>query len=120
MNKKLLLRIRYWIPHILLVFVMAGSGVMYFAQPDMAAKAFTDLGYPVYTMYFNAIAKLLGAAAILFPVPRFLKEFAYAGYLYIILLATQAVWVMMPGGQWPMLGFVALWTWAYWEFRNKA
>ncbi len=116
MKKQLL----FWIPNVLLVFVMVASAIMYFAQPEMAAKAFSDLGYPVYTVYFNAIAKILGGIAIVVPMlPRWVKEFAYAGYLYIILLATQAVYVAMPGNWAMMLIFVALWAAAYWGFRNK-
>ncbi len=116
MKKKLL----YWIPNVLLVFVMVASGIMYFAQPEMAAKAFTDLGYPVYSMYFNAVAKILGGIAIFAPVPRWVKDFAYAGYLYIILLATQAVFMTMPTtNAAPMFIFVVLWIFAYWGFRQK-
>lgn len=123
MKKKLLPLIRFWLPNGLLLLVMAGSGIMYFTQPDMAAEAFRGLGYPVYSMYFNAVAKLLGALALVLPVfPQWIKEFAYAGYLYIILLATQAIYVMpLPGSNAAfMLIFVALWAWAYWEFRRRA
>lgn len=110
----------FWIPHALLLLFMAGSGVMYFVKPEMAAKAFVDLGYPVYAMWFNATAKLLGGVAIVMPqVPRWMKEFAYAGYLYIILLATQAVWMTM-GPPFPMVIFIGIWVWAYWEFRKRA
>lgn len=116
MKKQLL----YWVPHTLLLLTMLGSAIYYFVDAPMAAKAFNDLGYPTYAMYFNAIAKILGGAAILLPVPRFLKEWAYAGYLFILLLAFQAVWVAMPGDQWPMLMFIAIWLWAYLQFRARA
>jgi hypothetical protein len=116
MKKKLL----FWIPNALLVFVMAGSAVYYFVDTPAAAKAFTELGYPPYTLYFNAIAKLLGAIAILVPaVPRYLKEWAYAGYLFILLLAFQAIVMTMPF-PWPMLGILAVWGMAYYGFRVTA
>jgi len=110
----------YWIPNGLLLLLMMGSGVMYFLQPEEVAKSFAQIGYPVYTIYFNATAKILGGIAILSPVPRFLKEWAYAGYLYILLLATQAVWVMMPAGSaWLMFVFIGIWALSYWQFRKK-
>jgi len=115
--KKLLL---FWVPNTLLLIFMAGFAVFYFLDPASAAKAFNDLGYPTYAMWFNATAKILGGLAIALPVfPRWMKEFAYAGYLYIILLATQAVFVMMPPANAAfMLVFVAIWAWAYWAFRR--
>lgn len=115
MKKQLL----FWVPNALLLLVMVGSGIMYFLKPVDIAAVFTQLGYPVYTMYFNATAKILGGIAIVLPVfPRFLKEFAYAGYLYIILLATQAVMMTSSLAQsWFMVIFIAIWAWAYWAFR---
>lgn len=111
----------FWVPHVLLLWFMAGSAIYYFVDTPAVAAIFTELGYPTYTLYFNATAKILGGIVILFPqFPRWMKEFAYAGYLYIILLATQAIWLMQPGGQWMMFGFVALWAWAYYAFRKRA
>ncbi len=110
----------YWIPNGALLLVMVGSGVMYFIQPAEIAAVFTQLGYPVYTMYFNATAKILGGIAIVVPqIPRFLKEFAYAGYIYIILLAAQATMMTMPFPQSSFIVvFIVLWAWAYWAFRR--
>jgi hypothetical protein len=115
MKKKIL----YWIPHVLLLLLMVGSGIMYFVQSADVALIFQQLGYPVYSMYFNAVAKILGGIAIVAPVPRFLKEWAYAGYLFIMLMATQAVVMTMPGIPWVMIVSIAIWAWAYWEYRKR-
>lgn len=109
----------FWIPHVLLLLVMAGSGIYYFVDTSAVATIFQQLGYPTYTLYFNATAKILGGAAIAFPVPRVLKEWAYAGYLYIMLLATQAVWMTKPGIPWLMFVFIAVWAFAYWRFTKR-
>jgi hypothetical protein len=103
----------FWLPNGLLLLLMAGSAVMYFTNSVQVGAVFTSFGYPVYTMYFNAVAKLLGAVAIVAPVPRALKEWAYAGYLYIMLLALQAVWMTAPGIPWMMFLFIALWAISY-------
>lgn len=110
----------YWIPTSLLLLAMVGSGIMYFVRPADVAAVFTQLGYPVYSMYFNATAKILGGIAIVAPVPRFLKEFAYAGYLYIMLMALQAVYVSGQSSVLPMFVFIAIWALAYWQWRKRA
>lgn len=112
----------FWVPTSLLLLFMVGSAVMYVVATPMAAQAFQDLGYPIYTMWFNATAKFLGGIAIAFPqFPRWVKEFAYAGYLYIILLAAQAVYMKMGTSNFAfMFVFIGIWVWAYWAFRKTA
>ena len=46
------------------------------------------LGYPSFTVIPLAIAKILGIIAILTNKSRTLKEFAFAGFLYDIVLAS--------------------------------
>lgn len=59
--------------------LMAFSAFAYLTQP-MMAQAFTHLGFPPYFRVELAIAKLLGVAALLAPVPARVKEWAYAGF----------------------------------------
>jgi len=113
MKKKLL----YWVPTILLLVPMVGSAIYYFVDTPATIEGLAELGYPAYILYFIAIAKILGAIAIVSPVPRFLTEWAYAGYLYILLLAFQAVFVSLPEFPWPILGFLVLWGLSYWQYR---
>ena len=113
MKKKLL----YWIPTGLLLLVMVGSAIMYFSDIPTTAENFELLGYPAYTLYINGIAKILGGIALVFPVSRTLKEWAYAGYLYILILATQSLYVMMPANAPVMLAFIVLWGLSYWRYR---
>lgn len=116
MKRKLL----FWVPNVLLVFAMVGSAVYYFVDTPAVAKVFGELGYPAFTLYFNATAKILGGIAILVPqVPRFLKEWSYAGYLYIMLLALQAMLATMPVFPWPMVGFLALFFVAYYGYSKS-
>jgi uncharacterized membrane protein len=111
----------YWIPTALLLLMMVGSGIMYFVQSEEVAKVFIQLGYPVYTMYFNAVAKIIGGIAIIVPqIPRVLKEWAYAGYLFIMLLATQALFMTTPGFPWIMAVSIAIWGLSYWQFTKRA
>lgn len=99
---------------------MVGSAIYYFVDTPAVSIIFTQLGYPVYTLYFNAVAKILGGIAIVFPVSRTLKEWAYAGYLFILLMALQAVWMTSPGVPYAMFGFIAVWSLSYWGFRQRS
>ncbi len=107
----------YWVPTALLLLPMVGSAIYYLVDTPAVIAIFGQMGYPAYTVYFNAFAKILGGIAIALPFPRILKEFAYAGYLYIMLLALQAVWMTMPGIPWTMFVFLVLWAVAYRQFR---
>jgi hypothetical protein len=117
MKKSLL----FWIPNGFLLFIMVLSGIMYLVNTEEVAIVFTQMGYPIYTLYFNAIAKILGGIVIVWPkAPTWIKEFAYAGYLYIILLAVQSTYMTMPGLPWHMLVPFIAWILAYWQFRKRA
>lgn len=115
MKNKLL----YWIPTGLLVAAMVASATAYFSDIEGTKVAFAELGYPAYTLYFNAIAKILGGIALVFPVGRILKEWAYAGYLFILALAGQALFVRMPDMAPVILVFVVVWAFSYWQFRKQ-
>lgn len=70
----------YWISTGLLSAMMLLSAYNYLADPQMAA-AFTHLGFADYFRYELAIAKVLGALALLIPpIPVRVKEWAYAGF----------------------------------------
>ena len=69
----------YWGTTALLALMMAGSGTMYFVAEN-ASQTFAELGFPDFFRIELGIAKLLGAAALLVPLPRSVKEWTYAGF----------------------------------------
>jgi hypothetical protein len=69
----------FWIVTGLFSALMAFSAVAYLTQPMMAG-VFQHLGFPPYFRVELAIAKLMGVAALLAPVPEKVKEWAYAGF----------------------------------------
>ncbi|MCS3644796.1 hypothetical protein GGQ02_000100 [Salinibacter ruber] len=89
----------YWGSTVLFALMMAGSGTMYFVSENMAAK-FAQLGFPDYFRIELGIAKLLGAVALLTPLPRLglsraalartVKEWTYAGFTISIVSAMIA------------------------------
>lgn len=79
----------YWGSTVLLALMMAASGAMYFIAEE-AAQTFADLGFPDYFRVELGIAKLLGAAALLAPLPRWMKEWTYAGFTISFVSAVVA------------------------------
>jgi DoxX-like family len=70
----------YWTSTGIVSFMMLFSAYNYVANPQMAA-AFKHLGFPDYLRYELAIAKVLGALALVIPqIPVRVKEWAYAGF----------------------------------------
>jgi len=74
------LKVAYWVVTGLVSLSAAGSAFLYLtAAPNMVA-AFEHLGYPDYFRTMLGIAKLLGVVALWAPLPRTLREWAYAGF----------------------------------------
>lgn len=80
----------YWASTGLLSFMMLFSAWNYFTNPQMSA-AFKHLGFSDYFRYELAVAKIIGALALIIPqVPVKLKEWAYAGFAITFISASIA------------------------------
>ncbi len=77
---------------------MLFSAGMYIFNHEMVIGAFEGLGYPPYLIYPLAVAKLLAVTAILTKKSQTLKEWAYAGLFFDVVLATSAH-IMAEDGQ---------------------
>ena len=73
------LKLTYWIMIATFCFMTAASGVVYLADPGFK-EVFAHLGFPSYFRLELAVFKLAGVAVLLLPFPRFLKEWAFAGF----------------------------------------
>lgn len=91
-------KIIYYIATGLLTLLMLFSAGMYFFNHEEVAGMFTSFGYPTYIIYPYAVAKLLGLAAIWVIGNKTLKEWAYAGFFFGIILAFFAH-VMIGDGE---------------------
>ena len=77
-------KIIYWTATALMCFGMTGSGIAQILHlPDMQ-EIITHLGYPQYFMYIIGTWKILGVIAILIPKYGLLKEWAYAGFVFLM------------------------------------
>jgi uncharacterized membrane protein len=52
---------------------------------------FRHLGYPDYFATLLGVAKVLGALALVVPVPRTLREWAYAGLTFDVIAAMVSI-----------------------------
>lgn len=73
-------KIIYWTTTTIISVMMLFSAYMYFTSVEVK-QGFVHLGFPDYFRIELAIAKTLGALALILPfIPARVKEWAYAGF----------------------------------------
>lgn len=91
------LKVTYWTATGILSAIMLFSVFNYIFNNELISQAFLALGYPTHIVYPLALAKVLGVIAILFIKNKTIREWAYAGFFYNILLALMAHIVVRDG-----------------------
>ncbi|MBA3681202.1 MAG: DoxX family protein [Bacteroidetes bacterium] len=74
----------YWIATALLSFGMLGSGIAQIVHAQAMLDLVVPLGYPVYFLSIIGVWKVLGVIAILLPRFKLIKEWAYAGFFFLM------------------------------------
>ncbi|WP_291859033.1 DoxX family protein [Marinilabilia sp.] len=77
-------KIIYWATTAFLAFGMLAGGVQQLLQIGGYVDIFNQLGYPKYLMSILGFWKILGVIAILVPKSSLLKEWAYAGFFFVM------------------------------------
>jgi uncharacterized membrane protein YphA (DoxX/SURF4 family) len=77
-------RIIYWIATIWLSLGMVSTGIVQLLKMKQETDLMVHLGYPLYFLTILGIWKLLGAVAVLIPKLPVLKEWAYAGFFFVM------------------------------------
>ena len=67
---------------------MAVAAGVYFTRSRFILRQFRKLGYPDYFPILLGVFKVLGSAALVLPVGRRAKEWAYAGFAFTFASAT--------------------------------
>ena len=91
-------KIIYWVATGVLCFLFFAGAMMYIFNYERAHGFFISLGFPTWIIYPLAVLKILGVIAILTKRSNFLKELAYAGFLYDSILALVAH-IMVSDGE---------------------
>src|ERR1700677_4348371 len=77
-------KIIYWIATGLLAIGMLQSGIFAVLRTKQWVDLITPLGYPLYFLSIIGTWKVLGVIAILIPRFKLLKEWAYAGFFFVM------------------------------------
>lgn len=77
-------KIIYWIATGLLSVGMLGSGIAQIMHSKEMNELITHVGYPLYFMYIIGVWKILGVIVIVIPKFKLLKEWAYAGFFFLM------------------------------------
>jgi uncharacterized membrane protein YphA (DoxX/SURF4 family) len=78
-------KIIYWVATIWLALGMVSTGfVQLIKMEEEVVKTSLHLGYPAYFLTIIGVWKLLGTVAVLVPKFPVLKEWAYAGFFFVM------------------------------------
>ena len=80
-------KITYWIATIWLALGMVSTGIVQLIKMKTGAggaDSIAHLGYPAYILTILGVWKILGVVAVLIPKFPLLKEWAYAGFFFIM------------------------------------
>jgi DoxX-like family len=84
-------KIVYWISTVWLALGMAATGLLQLSKTEAEGAlappgvwGITQLGYPVYFLTIIGVWKILGTVVILIPKFPLLKEWAYAGFFFLM------------------------------------
>jgi hypothetical protein len=82
-------KIVYWITTGMVAAMMFFSAYMYLTMNPQLVEGFKAIGFPTFFITILGVAKLLGAIVLVAPAGRTLKEWAYAGFIFIFI---GAIW----------------------------
>lgn len=80
----------YFIPTVLIALMWTLGGISSLMKSPSSMEVFHRLGYPNYFATLLGTAQILGVIAILAPVPRTLREWAYAGLTFDAIAAISS------------------------------
>ena len=93
----------YWTATGLMSVGMLGSGLAQIAHAKEMVDLVAPLGYPLYILYIIGVWKILGVIAILVPGFKLLKEWAYAGFFFVM---TGALISHLANGDYAIKGII--------------
>lgn len=77
-------KIIYWVATIWLSLGMVSTGIVQLIQMDEEVQKMNTLGYPSYFLTIIGVWKILGVIAVLIPKFPLVKEWAYAGFFFLM------------------------------------
>jgi hypothetical protein len=108
----------YWIAIGLFAVLFFGSAFLNITDPQGAYAEYKRLEFPAWIHYPLSLLKVLGVLVIVWNRSQTLKDFAFAGYLCDLLLATGGHIAQMDMGIWLALFGLTLWGFAFYMDRK--
>lgn len=114
-------KIIYWIATAWLSLGMVSTGLVQLLRVKEQTDFILELGYPSYFLSVLGAAKILGTFVILVPKFRLLKEWAYAGFVFMMAgaILSHVLTGRSMNEVWPAL-FLLFLTFVSWHFRPAA
>src|SRR5882724_607890 len=92
-------KVIYWGSTGLVCLALFGS-LSYLTGSEQVVSGFARAGYPQYLRIILGIAKPVAAIVLLIPGFALLKEWAYAGVTFALVMATISAWVSEGPMKW--------------------
>jgi hypothetical protein len=83
-------RVIYWTETLIFCMAMLSGGILMLIGNKENVNGIEALGYPAYLCQILGVFKILGVGAVLWGKNRTLKEWAYAGFTFLLLGATAS------------------------------
>lgn len=113
-------KIIYWVATLWLSLGMLSTGIVQLIKMEEEVDMMEHLGYPVYLLSILGIWKILGVVAILLPKYPLVKEWAYAGFLFLMSGAIIShLFVGDPGKDFFGPSLLLILTLVSWYFRPE-
>ena len=77
-------KIIYWVATLWLALGMTSTGIVQLIKMKDETALMAHLGYPAYILTIIGVWKILGVVAVLVPKFALLKEWAYAGFFFVM------------------------------------
>ena len=88
-------KIIFWVSTIPVAGMMLMSSFMYLSHSAQVMEGYKTLGFPLFFINLLGTAKLLGSIALLQPMFAKLREWAYAGFTFVLI---GAAWTHIASG----------------------
>ncbi|MGK0414430.1 MAG: hypothetical protein ACJA1B_002655 [Polaribacter sp.] len=111
-------KIIYWIATGLLCALFIMGAMMYLTNYPRAEGFFMSLGFPTWIIYPLAALKIIGPITVLIRKSLFLKELAYAGFIFDAILAFFAHY-MVRDGEYMFAILAIIFTTISWVYDRK-
>lgn len=77
-------KIIFWVATIWLSLGMVSTGIVQLIKMEEEVQKMNELGYPSYFLTIIGVWKILGVVAVLVPKFPLIKEWAYAGFFFLM------------------------------------